>query len=111
MIKRGEIYWVNLDPAIGSEIRKTRPAVIVSNDINNVHAQTVTVLPLTTATGKVFPFEVPLPADLTGTRGGSKAKANQVRTVDKQRLGKLAGLVPPVLMAKVDAALKLHLDL
>ena len=111
MIKRGEIYWVNLDPTIGSEIRKTRPAVVVSNDINNLHAQTVTVVPLSTSIGKVHPFEVLLPAGLTGTREESKAKANQVRTVDKQRLGKGAGLVPENLMEKLEEAIRLHLDL
>ena len=111
MIKRGEIYWVNLDPTIGSEIRKTRPAVVVSNDINNLHAQTVTVVPLSSSIGKVHPFEVLLPAGLTGTREESKAKANQIRTVDKQRLGKSAGLVTAGLMEKLDEALRLHLDL
>lgn len=111
MIKRGEIYWVNLDPTIGSEMRKTRPALVVSNDVNNLHAQTVTVLPLTTSVEKVYPFEVRLEAGVYGNKEAAKVKANQIRTVDKRRLSKLVGFLPADRMAKVDAAIRLHLDL
>ena len=111
LIKRGEIYWVNLDPTVGAEIRKTRPAVVVSNDINNVHAQTVTVLPIASNVAKVYPFEVLIKAGACGNKDDCKAKANQVRTVDKRRLGNLMGLLPPEALAAIDAALRLHLDL
>jgi mRNA interferase MazF len=53
--KRGEIWVVNLDPTVGSEISKKRPAVIISNDINNVNADTVTVIPVTSSTQKIYP--------------------------------------------------------
>lgn len=110
MIKRGEVYWVNLDPTIGAEIRKTRPAVIISNDINNQNAQTVSVLPLTSSTTKVHPFEVLIEAGVLGPESG-KIKANQIRTIDKKRLGGLLGMLPARLIAKAEDALRLHLDL
>lgn len=111
MIKRGEVYWVNLDPTIGAEIRKTRPALVVSNDTNNVHARTVTVVPLTTSTEKVYPFEVLLKPGTYGNKEAAKAKANQVRTVDKRRLGRLIGILPSGAVEQVEVALRLHLDL
>ncbi len=111
MIKRGEIYWVNLDPSIGFEIKKTRPALVVSNDLNNVHAQTVTVLPLTTSTERVYPFETLLASGAFGNKESCKAKADQIRTVDKRRLGKLIGALSRELMLQVEEAVRLHLDL
>lgn len=88
-MKRFEVWLVNLDPTIGSEIRKTRPAVIVSPDELNKHLHTVIVVPLTT--GKSYPFRVP-------TKVGGKAGAaavDQVRTVDKRRLVKKLGALAP----------------
>lgn len=111
MIKRGEVYWVSLDPAVGAEIRKTRPALVVSNDLNNLYAQTVTVIPLTSAVAKVYPFEVLLKPGAFGNKEPVKAKPNQIRTVDKRRLGKPLGLVPAGLMAEVEEAVRLHLGL
>ena len=57
-ILKGEIYWANLSPTVGSEISKTRPVLIVSNDINNQFAATVSILPITSTTAKIYPFEV-----------------------------------------------------
>jgi len=111
LIKRGEVYWVNLDPTVGSEIKKTRPALIISNDVNNVHAQTVTVLPLTSSVDVVHPFEVLVGPHLCGNKQSSKVKANQIRTVDKRRLGNLLGMFPGALMLQVDEAVRLHLGL
>lgn len=111
MIKRGEVYWVNLDPTIGSEIKKTRPALILSNDLNNLNAQTVTVLPITSALEKVYPFEVLLRAGIFGNKEDCKAKADQIRTVDKRRLRRLMGMVPPEILARVEVATRLHLDI
>ena len=83
---RGEIYCANLDPVIGSEISKTRPVLIISNDINNAYSQTVTILPITTATEKIYPFEVFINKKDSKLSKDSKVKANQIRTIDKQRL-------------------------
>lgn len=85
--KRGEIYWVNLDPTIGTEITKKRPAVIVSNDIANEISPRVIVAPITSNATRIFPFEAPIA--LKG-RGG-KILLDQIRSVDKIRLdGKIA---------------------
>ncbi len=81
-MKRFEIWLVDLDPTVGSEIRKTRPAVIVSPDELNAHLQTVIVVPLTT--GRAYPFRIP--TQVQGKKG--VAAVDQLRTVDKRRLVK-----------------------
>ncbi len=81
-MKRFEVWLVNLDPTVGSEIRKTRPAVIVSPDELNAHLQTVIVVPLTT--GRAYPFRIP--TRVQGKKG--VAAVDQLRTVDKRRLVK-----------------------
>ncbi len=97
--QRGEIYWVNLDPTIGSEIAKTRPAVIISNNVGNQYAERVIVAPLTTANvGKVYPFEVKLEAGEGGIAQTSKVLLDQIRTVDKSRLGQKWGCFRQLVM-------------
>jgi len=94
-MKRFEVWLVNLDPTIGSEIKKTRPAVVVSPDELNDHLQTVVVVPLTT--GKAYPFRV-----ATRIRGKSGVAAlDQIRTVDKRRLVKRIGLLSKKTRAKL----------
>ncbi|MBI4667875.1 MAG: type II toxin-antitoxin system PemK/MazF family toxin [Elusimicrobia bacterium] len=110
-MKRGEIYWVNLDPTIGAEIKKTRPALVVSNDQNNEAADTVTVLPITSKTDRIYPFEAVLPKSSSGLKEDCKIKANQIRTVDKRRLGQLMGSISAETMAKVEQAILLHLGI
>ncbi len=111
-MRRGEIYYANLDPAVGSEQARRRPVLIVSNDANNRTASTVTVLPVTSKVTVVRSFEVVLPAARAGLRQDSKALAQQIRTLSKARLsGKRLGQAPGELMQLVDRALKLHLDL
>ena len=84
-MKRFEVWLVNLDPTVGSEIKKTRPAVIVSPDELNSHLQTIAVVPLTT--GRAYPFRIA--TQVQGKKG--VAAIDQVRTVDKQRLVKKVG--------------------
>ena len=111
-MKRGEIYFAALDPARGAEIQKTRPAVIVSNDAANRASSLVTVVPLTSTATHVHPFEVKLAARDTGLTKDSKAMAQQVRTIDKTRLGSLRkGFVPVTKMRQIEDALRLHLAL
>jgi mRNA interferase MazF len=86
-MKRLDVWLVNLDPTIGSEIKKTRPAVIVSPDELNAHLNTVTVVPLTT--GREYPFRIA--TKVQGTDG--VAAVDQIRTVDKRRLVKRIGSV------------------
>ncbi len=110
-INRGEIWLANLDPTVGSEIRKTRPVVIVSNNTNNKHNSVVTILPITSNTSHVYAFEVFIPTGMGNLPKDSKAKADQVRTLDKVRLIKLIGTLPSHIINLVDGAIKLHLDL
>jgi mRNA interferase MazF len=111
-MKRGDIFFAALDPTRGSEIQKTRPVVIVSNDAANRASSLVTVVPLTSNVKTVHPFEVQLGARETGLSKDSKAMAQQVRTIDKLRLGSSRrGLVPPREMQLLDDALRLHLAL
>ena len=102
---------MKLDPIEGAEIGKTRPAVIVSNDINNAVAATVTVVPITTTTKKIYPFEVFLPQGRGNLQEDSKAKANQIRTVAQKRLVHPIGSLSQHLMDKIGKAIKIHLDL
>jgi mRNA interferase MazF len=113
---RGEIRMVDLDPARPGEANKTRPAVIVSNDGANGAAArhdcgVVTVLPLTSSTTEVYPFQVFLPAGEAGIDRDSKVQAEQVRSVSIDRVLARIGRVPPERMDEVDEALRLHLAL
>jgi mRNA interferase MazF len=116
LIRRGDIHWVDLESARGSEANKRRPAIVVSNDIANMTASragrgVVTVVPITSNTERIYPFQVRLDAAATGLPTDSKAQAEQVRSIDLARLGDQLGVVPGPVLARVDAALRLHLDL
>ena len=115
-MRRGEVVQVSLDPARGSEANKIRPAVVVSNDAANAAATrlgrgVITVVPVTSRTGRVYPFQVLLPARQTGLPRDSKAQAEQVRTVDVRRLRQRIGTVKPDTLSELDAALRVHLGL
>jgi len=106
-MKRGEVWWVNLDPAIGTEIKKTRPAVIVSNDSANKFLNRVQIVPLTSNIEKCYPSE----ALVTVNNEKSKAMADQITTADKQRLKNLIGTISEKDMLAVEKALKIQLGL
>lgn len=113
---RGEIRLVDLDPTRESEANKRRPAIIVSNDRANAAAArlgrgVVTVVPVTSNTTRVFPFQALLPAAETGLKVDSKAQAEQVQSVAVERVGDVLGRVPAPIMATLDDALRLHLQL
>ncbi len=115
-MRRGEIRVVDFNPGRGSEAKKRRPAVIVSNDGANAVAArlgrgVITVLPVTSNVRRIYPFQVLLPAAATGLRQDSKAQAEQVRSVAVERLGEPIGLVPGAIMLQIDEALRLHLAL
>ena len=111
-MKRGDIYFADLDPAMGHETKKRRPVLVVSNNANNKAAGTITVIPITSNITKIFPFEVFLDAKETGLIKDSKAQCHQIRTLSKLRItqDKPIGHVRASL-SKIHAALKLHLDL
>ena len=107
---------IDLDPIRGTEAKKTRPAVIVSNDGANGTATrlgrgVLTVVPVTSNVEHIYPFQVLLPAESTGLPIDSKAQAEQVRSLDVVRVQRRVGSVPAELMHELDAALRLHLAL
>ncbi len=106
-MKRGEVWWVDFEPAIGSEIRKQRPAVIVSNDSANAHLDRVQVVPLTTATGKVYSSEAVV--YFRGKR--QKAVADQIITADKSRFDNRIGRLSAEDMEAIEKAMIIQLGL
>lgn len=106
-MKRGEIWWVEFDPAIGSEIRKTSPAVIVSNDAANRHLERVVVVPLTSNTEHLYPGEALV--NLNGKLG--KAMADQIMASDKARLKNRIGKLVKEDIQAVEDAILIHLGM
>lgn len=105
--KRGDVFWVNLDPTLGSEINKKRPCLIVSNNVGNRVSFRVIVAPITSSVKQVYPFEIKV--TIQGREG--KILLDQIRSVDKQRLaGKILSL-DDELMRLMDKALKISLAL
>jgi mRNA interferase MazF len=111
LIKRGDVFLVNFDPTVGAEAKKTRPAVVVSNDINNAHSPIVSISPITSQVTKVYSFEVEIPSGTAGLRSRSKVMVNQTRAVDKLRLLKKLGHFPEESIDDINQALKLHYEL
>ncbi len=110
-IKRGDIFLVNFDPTIGAEIQKTRPAVIVSNNINNINSPIISISPITSNVIRVYSFEVLIPINTGGLRKKSKIMVNQTRAVDKIRLIKNMGTLPETIIKEINEALMLHYEL
>lgn len=104
---RGEIWWVEFDPAVGSEIQKTRPAVIVSNDAANRNLARVVVVPLSSNTGRQYPGE----AVVVVNGQESKAMADQIMAADKARLKTRLGVLSKPDLVLVEDAIKVHLGL
>lgn len=105
--RRGEVYWVALDPVVGTEIRKTRPAVIVSNDSCNTYGARVVVLPITSNVDSLYPGEARI--QLKGKP--ARALGDQVRSIDKVRLGSRLGRLNQTEIRAVDDALRITLGL
>ncbi|HIE66092.1 MAG: type II toxin-antitoxin system PemK/MazF family toxin [Nitrospira sp.] len=106
-MKRGEVWWIQFDPSVGGEIKKKRPAVIVSNDASNKFLNRVQVIPLSSKTDRLYPSESYL--KVKGKKG--KAMADQIMTVSKLRLIRKHGSVGKSDMEKINAAIKTQLDL
>ena len=115
-MRRGEIRWVDLDPARGTESNKRRPGIIVSNDGANTTASrlgrgVVTVVPVTSNVDRIYPFQVLLTAETTGLDRDSKAQAEQLRSVAVKRVGERIGVLTSTDLAELDEALRIHLAL
>lgn len=107
MKRRREVWWVNFDPSVGSEIRKQRPAVVVSNDSANKYLKRYQVVPLTSQIAKVYPGE----ALITFEGNPSKAMCDQLTTVSEKRFIRRAGQIGEAEMKLIESAIKTQLDL
>ena len=106
-VNRGEVWWVDFDPSTGSEIKKIRPAVVVSVNSANKALRRVQVVPLTTNVSRLYPGEC-----LVMVKGGQvKAMTDQIRTIDKVRCGERLATLSPVDVLKLDDALRVQLGL
>ena len=109
-VKRGDIFYADLSPVVGSEQGGTRPVLIVQNDTGNRHSPTVIAAAITSQTGKArLPTHVPVAAEGTGLAKDSVILAEQIRTLDKRRLRDRIGTLKPEIMARVSEALKVSL--
>lgn len=110
-MKRGDIYLVDFEPSVGAEIRKVRPALIVSCDEANKYLKTVIVIPFTSKVEKVYPFDVFVSSNESGLDIDSKLKIPQMRAVDKGRLKRYVGALPDEKFEEIQSAIKLHLSI
>jgi mRNA interferase MazF len=109
---RGEIYLVSFDPTIGAEIQKTRPALILQNDIANEHSPITIVAAITSQfDDKLYPTEVPISSSEGGLTINSVVLLNQIRSIDKQRLVKRLGKLTDETMILIDQAIQISLGL
>ncbi len=106
-ISKGDVYWVSLSPTIGTETQKTRPGVVVSGYAQNVSSKRVMIVPVTSQVTKIHPFETAI--CVAGEK--AKAMANQMRSVDKQRLGKYICTVTKSELRNIQSAIKIVLEL
>jgi mRNA interferase MazF len=106
-MNRGDVWWVNFDPSVGSEIKKIRPAIIISNDSANRHLSRVQVIPLTSNVARLYPGE----AKIVLNGEIRKAMGNQIMTVSKQRISRQIGRVSDDDMRLVENAIRVQLGL
>lgn len=108
MVKRGDIFYADLSPVVGSEQGGIRPVLVVQNDVGNKYSPTVIVAAITSQINKAkLPTHLELPGDEYGLSKNSVILAEQIRTIDKRRLKEKTGHLDDALMTDIDAALKI----
>lgn len=105
-VQRGDVVLVNLDPTVGVEIKKTRPAIVLSNNAINQYSQMAVIVPLTKNTAKLSPSHTLIPKGTARLTFASKVVTEQIKAVDKQRIVSRLGSLPPALLAQVERAIK-----
>lgn len=110
-IKKGEIYLINLDPVIGSEQGKTRPCLIIQNNIGNKYSQNTIIASITSKIDKEYPFLVKIDKGVANLPKDSFVQLDQIRTISVKRIIKKIGSLPKDIMLKINVALKNSLDL
>jgi len=105
-VRRGDVVVVNLDPTIGVEIKKTRPAIVLSNDSINHYSQLIVVVPLTKNTAHLSPSHTVIPKGVARLTFTSKAVTEQIKAIEKRRVVKRLGNLTPALLVEVERALK-----
>jgi mRNA interferase MazF len=110
-IRRGDVYTVDFEPVRGSEQGKVRPALVIQNDIGNRYSPTIIVAAVTSGEHSRFDVNVEVKAPEAGLTNNSLVLLNQIRTIDKSRLGRYWGRLAPETLAKVDEALMISLGL
>jgi mRNA interferase MazF len=112
-LRRGEIYLCSFDPTVGHEIKKTRPALVIQNDVGNRYSPLTIVAAISSGISPAtYPVEVVIdPTAASGLEVRSSIRLDQIRTVDRRRLVRRLGVVDSATMAKVDAAIKISLGL
>ena len=110
-VRRGDVFWANLDPTIGVEIKKTRPVVVVSNDVINLQSRLVIVVPLTTNISRLSPSHVLIPYGEGGLSQDSKVLTEQIRAMDTQRLTARIGSLSERFVRLIERAIRNSLDM
>lgn len=110
-LARGDIVLVDFEPARRSEADKIRPSIIVTNDQANEYGMSVIVVPVTSNTERIYPFQLFLPKEQSGLNKDSKAQVELLCSVSKSRLGERVGSLPGTLLVELGERLKLHLEL
>lgn len=105
-VRRGDVVLVNLDPTLGVEIKKTRPAIVLSNDAINQYSQLAVIAPLTKNTARLSPSHALIPKGTARLTFASKVVTEQLKAIDKQRIVRRLGSLPAALMEQVERAVK-----
>ena len=111
MLLRGDIALVSFDPAEQGEAASTRPAIIITNNVANLNSPVLVVIPLTTNTSRVYPFELLVTATMSGLDSDSKAQTQLIRHVSGRRIGKVIGRLEEGAMLELEGRLRHHLGM